>query len=151
MLLEMKSTVEGCRALIYHTVRLADEATVLRAKDAEAAEGLMDYYGLLIPLVKAHVSDMAVHVASLAVQVHGGAGYTADFPAEQYLRDARIFPIYEGTNGIQALDLVGRKLMQGGGALIGRFTAEIAEFAKTLEKRKGHQVVIWKKIPWGTV
>lgn len=139
MLLEMKATVEGCRALIYHTVRLADEATTLRAKDAEGAEGLMDYYGLLIPLVKAHVSDMAVHVASIAVQVHGGAGYTADFPAEQYLRDARIFPIYEGTNGIQALDLVGRKLMQSGGALIGRFTTEIAEFVKSLKKRKGYE------------
>ncbi|NIP73222.1 MAG: acyl-CoA dehydrogenase, partial [Gammaproteobacteria bacterium] len=67
---------------------------------------------LFIPLVKSFVSDMGVHVTSLAVQVYGGAGYTADYPAEQYLRDARIFPIYEGTNGIQALDLVGRKLSQ---------------------------------------
>lgn len=139
MLLEMKSTVEGCRLLIYYTVRLSDEATTIKAGDPEGAQALMDYFGLLIPLVKAHVSDMAVHVASLALQVHGGVGYSADFPAEQYLRDARIFPIYEGTNGVQALDLVGRKLMQGGGAVIGRFTNDMGEFVKSLEKRKGYE------------
>ena len=139
MLLEMKSIVEGCRALIYYTVRLTDEATVLRRTDSEGADALMDYSGLLIPLLKAHVSDMAVHVASLALQVHGGAGYTADFPAELYMRDARIFPIYEGTNGIQALDLVGRKLMQGGGAVIGRFSNDMNEFLRILDKRKGFE------------
>ncbi|MCH7477380.1 MAG: acyl-CoA dehydrogenase C-terminal domain-containing protein, partial [SAR324 cluster bacterium] len=105
----------------------------------EEAAGLQDYFSLFIPLAKAFVSDTAVQVASLAIQVHGGAGYTKDFPAEQYLRDARIFPIYEGTNGIQALDLVGRKLAQNGGAEIGRFTKETAEFLKTLEAHKGYE------------
>ena len=139
MLLEMKSIVEGCRALIYHTVRIMDEANALRKKDPDGANQLNDYFGLFIPLAKSFVSDMALHVTSLALQVHGGAGYTADFPAEQYMRDARIFPVYEGTNGIQALDLVGRKLSQDGGALIGRFTGEMAEFVKALEGRGGYE------------
>ena len=139
MLMEMKSIVEGCRALIYFTVRLGDQAAVLRQENAEEADAANDYLGLFVPLVKGFASDMAVHVTSLAVQVHGGAGYTGDYPVEQYLRDARVFPIYEGTNGIQALDLVGRKLMQNGGALIGRFSQETGEFIETLKGREGYQ------------
>ncbi len=130
MLLEMKAIVEGCRALIYHTVRLRDRA---RMAQGEAAEALEDDYSLYIPLVKAHVSDMAVHVTSTALQVYGGAGYTQDYPAEQYLRDARIFPIYEGTNGIQALDLVGRKLGQHQGALVQRFGKEVHQAVKAVQ------------------
>ncbi len=133
MLLEMKATVEGCRALIYHSVWQQDQAALLRKSNPEEAEALNDYFGLFIPLVKAFVSDVAVQVCSTAVQVFGGAGYTGDYPAEQYLRDSRIFPIYEGTNGIQAMDLVGRKLTQNGGALIGRFTQETAAFAEQLK------------------
>jgi alkylation response protein AidB-like acyl-CoA dehydrogenase len=136
MLLEMKAIVEGCRALLFHTVRLHDQA--LQA-EGQAREALEDYFSLFIPLVKAHVSDMAVHVTSLGMQVYGGAGYTADFPAEQYLRDARIFPIYEGTNGIQALDLVGRKLGQNQGALVGRLGKEVHAFAKALAKQGGYE------------
>jgi hypothetical protein len=138
MLLEMKATVEGCRALIYHAVRLTDEAEVLRAKGDEGYQDAQDYLGLYIPLVKAHVSDSAVAVSNMALQVYGGAGYTADFPAEQYVRDSRIFPIYEGTNGIQALDLVGRKLTQNGGALIGRFSKEMGEFSAALSARDSY-------------
>jgi alkylation response protein AidB-like acyl-CoA dehydrogenase len=132
MLLEMKAIVEGCRALMYHTVRMVDQATALSGADAEALE---DYFGLFIPLVKAHISDMAVHVTSLALQVYGGAGYTGDYPAEQYYRDARIFPIYEGTNGIQALDLVGRKLGQHQGALVQRFGKDVHATVKALGGR----------------
>ncbi|MEE8395865.1 MAG: acyl-CoA dehydrogenase family protein, partial [bacterium] len=99
MLLEMKSTVEGCRALIFHTLAQRDRSRALKETDPKKAGELNDYFGLFIPLVKGHVSDMSVHVASLAMQVYGGAGYTGDYPAEQYLRDARIFPVYEGTNG----------------------------------------------------
>ena len=139
MLLEMKALVEGCRALIYFTVQLQDRVAALANAKREEAAGLHEYFALFIPLVKSFVSDTAVQVASLAIQVYGGAGYTKDFPAEQYLRDARIFPIYEGTNGIQALDLVGRKLAQNGGAEIGRFTKENAEFLKILEARKGYE------------
>ncbi len=135
MLMEMKCLTEGCRALIYSAVRMMDEATTLKAagKRPEADE-LEDYMGLFIPLVKSFVSDTAVRISSLAVQVYGGHGYLRDHPVEQYFRDARIFPIYEGTNGIQALDLVGRKLGSGGGKLIGRFGQECNAFVEVLKK-----------------
>jgi alkylation response protein AidB-like acyl-CoA dehydrogenase len=137
MLLEMKSTVEGCRALVYYAVRMLDESRTLNG-DAERT-ALEDYFDLYIPLLKAHVSDMAVHVTSLGLQVYGGAGYTADFPAEQYFRDSRIFPVYEGTNGIQALDLVGRKLGQHQGALVQRFGKDVHAVVKMLKARKGFE------------
>ena len=139
MLLEMKSRVEGCRALLYSVVRMVDEASTLEKNDPEAAEALQDYLGLFIPLVKAHISDESVAVSSLGLQVFGGAGYTKDFPAEQYYRDSRIFPIYEGTNGIQALDLVGRKLAQSGGALMQRFVKELGELAGDLSGREEYK------------
>jgi hypothetical protein len=137
MLLEMKAIVEGCRALIFRVVRLYDQAKIMGK--GEEADAQQDYFGLLIPLVKAHISDMAVHVTSLAVQVYGGAGYTNDFPAEQYMRDSRIFPIYEGTNGIQALDLVGRKLGQNQGAQVARFGKDVHRTTKALKGREGFE------------
>jgi hypothetical protein len=138
MLMEMKSLVEGCRALIYSSVKMQDEAAQLRAaKSPEAAE-VSEYMGLFIPLVKGFVSDAALRVASTALQVYGGHGYLQDHPVEQYFRDARIFPIYEGTNGIQALDLVGRKLGAGGGKYIGRFIKECGDLADTLKARPDH-------------
>ena len=136
MLLEMKARVEGGRALLYFTQRLSDEAKTLSAAGgakAEQAAGELAYQDLFIPLVKAHLSDMSVDVTSLALQVFGGAGYTADFPAEQYYRDSRIFPIYEGTNGIQSMDLVGRKLMAAGGAPVQRFAKEIGDLVDSLQ------------------
>jgi len=139
MLLEMKALVEGCRRLIYYVAGLNDQATAQRAEDGQGAEELEEYAGLFIPLVKAFCSDTAVHVTSLGLQVFGGAGYTAEFPAELYFRDARIFPIYEGTNGIQALDLVARKLSQKGGAHVRRFIKETQAFVGTLQEHPGFE------------
>ncbi|MDH4226074.1 MAG: acyl-CoA dehydrogenase, partial [Deltaproteobacteria bacterium] len=138
MLMEMKCQVEGCRALMYFAQRLMDQATVEAVSDKPKAQTTMDYFALFIPLVKAHLSDVAVQVTSTAMQVYGGAGYTNDYPAEQYLRDARIFPIYEGTNGIQAMDLVGRKLAHNGGAEVARFSKEVAGFATQLKTVGGY-------------
>ena len=84
--------------------------------------------GLITPVLKAYLTDKGFHVASLAMQVHGGSGYTEHFPASQYLRDARITMIYEGANGIQALDLVGRKLPANGGRAIMSWFADIDAF-----------------------
>jgi hypothetical protein len=148
MLLEMKCLTEGCRALIYSAVRRLDESTTLKAAGKrEEADENEEYMSLFIPLVKSFVSDTAVRIASLAVQVYGGHGYLRDHPVEQYLRDARIFPIYEGTNGIQALDLVGRKLGSGGGKFIGRFVKECNDFAAALKQRGGYdaEVAIFSK------
>jgi alkylation response protein AidB-like acyl-CoA dehydrogenase len=138
MLLEMKAQVEGCRALLYHAVRLEDQARAAEASDASRATSLRDDLVLLIPLAKAHLSDVAVQVSSTALQVFGGAGYTRDFPAEQYYRDARIFPIYEGTNGIQAIDLVGRKLMAAGGAPLQRLIQKVSGSVERLKSADGY-------------
>ncbi len=115
MLLEMKAKVEGIRALIVKLAMHQDRATALAGKNDEVEAYHRGQVELLTPIVKAYASDQAFRVCELAVQVHGGVGYCQDYPVEQYLRDSKIFSIYEGTNHIQALDLVGRKLGQAGG------------------------------------
>lgn len=111
MLLRMKAQTQAARALVYYAMAQVD-----RAKAGQAgAQALLD---LLTPLAKAHATDLGNEVASLGIQVHGGMGYIEETGAAQHFRDARITPIYEGTNGIQAADLVGRKLnMDNGGTL----------------------------------
>jgi hypothetical protein len=89
--------------------------------------------GVFTPLVKAWCTDGAVEIASTAIQVHGGAGYIEETGIAQHLRDARITPIYEGTNGIQALDLVRRKLAGDSGLAIGAMVEEMRQFDAVLE------------------
>ncbi len=123
MLLRMKAQTQAARALVYYAFGQLDRA---RAGDAEADKRVE----LLTPLAKAHGTDLGNEVASLGVQVHGGMGYIEETGAAQHFRDARITPIYEGTNGIQAADLVGRKLsMDNGGTLLG-LLAEMREDAE---------------------
>src|SRR5205085_4350682 len=118
--------------------------------DETARQKADDLLGLLTPVGKAYLTDRGFAIASDAMQVHGGSGFTEHFPASQYLRDSRIAMIYEGTNGIQALDLVGRKLASKGGravmAFFGELEAYIAEnesdevmkpYIDTLSKAKG--------------
>ncbi len=118
MLLRMKALTQAARALTYYTAGQTDRATL----GDEAARARAD---LLTPLVKAFGTDVGVEVTSLAVQVHGGMGYVEETGAAQHYRDARISPIYEGTNGIQAADLVGRKLDLQGGAALSALLADI--------------------------
>ena len=123
MLLRMKALTQAARALTYYCAGQTDRA--LRGDEAARARA-----DLLTPLVKAYGTDVGVEVTSLAVQVHGGMGYIEETGAAQHYRDARISPIYEGTNGIQAADLVGRKLaMEGGGVLAGLLADIRAEAA----------------------
>ena len=107
--MDQKSFVEGARALTYWGASLIDRSH--RMGDA-AAEGLVS---LLIPVIKGFQTDMGFQMAVQAQQIWGGHGYIEDNPASQFVRDARIAMIYEGANGVQALDLVGRKLAQDGG------------------------------------
>jgi alkylation response protein AidB-like acyl-CoA dehydrogenase len=108
MLLTMKVYVEGMRSLLYYIGMLSDKIIVADNDEEKAKyQGIID---LLIPLAKGYVSDRAFDVCNLGVQVYGGYGYIKEYPMEQLLRDCRITPIYEGTNGIQAMDLLGRKL-----------------------------------------
>ena len=119
MLLRSKSLVEGMRALLLDTSMHVDLAHGAATKDER--ETADEFVQLMTPIVKAMGTDIGFEVAHWAVQVHGGVGYCKDYPVEQFLRDARITQIYEGTNGIQALDLVGRKMAMGYGRYLRRF------------------------------
>ncbi len=123
MLMTMRAQIEAARGLIL-TAGAALDASHRHADEAVRARmrGRVD---LLTPIVKAWLTDLGVEVSSLAVQVHGGMGYIEDCPAAQHFRDARITPIYEGTNGIQALDLVGRKMRTAQGELPWELFAEL--------------------------
>jgi alkylation response protein AidB-like acyl-CoA dehydrogenase len=130
MLLDMKSRVEGLRALaVKLTMHIDRQVAIERTggdkTQAEYHQGQVD---LLVPLLKSYGSDQAFQICATAIQVYGGAGFLRDWPVEQYCRDSKIFSIYEGTNHIQAMDLVGRKLMQRGGANVQAFTKDISTF-----------------------
>lgn len=108
MLLTMKAYVEGMRSLLYYVGNCDDRLHIADSEeDKDKYQGIVD---LLIPIAKGYVSDRAFDVCNLGVQIFGGYGYIKEYPMEQLLRDCRITPIYEGTNGIQAMDLLGRKL-----------------------------------------
>jgi alkylation response protein AidB-like acyl-CoA dehydrogenase len=128
MLLDMKARTEGIRALAVKLSCHGDAQRALAGKDDQAAAYHQGQVDLLVPLVKAYGSDQGFRVCETAIQVYGGAGYTRDYPVEQYCRDAKIFSIYEGTNHIQAMDLVGRKLGQAGGANLQAFLADVGKF-----------------------
>ncbi len=115
MLLSAKAYTEAMRALLYQTAIFEDLA---RTTEGEDHERYASYVDVLTPVCKAWASDWGVQVGLWCMQVYGGYGYTKEYPVEQYVRDAEIATIYEGTNGIQALDFVGRKLRLRGGAAI---------------------------------
>ncbi len=129
-LLEMKARVEGIRSLIVLIASHADRAAYYQGKDDEKVAYHKGQVELLTPIVKAYASDQAFRVAEIALQVHGGAGYIHDYGVEQDLRDSKIFSIYEGTNHIQAMDLVARKLGQKGGANTQALVGEIQAFCE---------------------
>ncbi len=134
MLLEMKSKVEGIRALILKLTIHQDRAEALKGKDDQSAAYHDGQVELLTPLVKAYSSEQAFRVAEMAIQVHGGAGYIAEYPVEQACRDSKVFTIYEGTTHIQALDLVGRKLGQAGGKHAQEFFADVGKFVAEMRE-----------------
>ncbi len=127
MLLTMKSYTEGMRSLLCYIAHLEDQKKVSEAgREKERYQNLIE---ILTPVGKGYVTDRAVEVCNLAVQVFGGYGYTSEFPVEQLLRDVRITTIYEGTNGIQAMDFLGRKLQMKN---MGLFLDLINEIKTTL-------------------
>lgn len=137
MLLTMKAYTEGARSLIYYVGNCEDKKHLAESEaEKEKYQNLID---VLIPVAKGYISDRAVEMCSIGIQVFGGYGYCADYPVEQLLRDVRITPIYEGTNGIQAMDLMGRKLGMKKGKLfidlMGEIQKVIAE-GKALERTK---------------
>lgn len=141
MLLTGKAFTEGARALAYWAGMNLDIAH--HHEDAGERQKADDLVALLTPVLKAYLTDMGTHVASLAVQVHGGHGYIWEYGVEQYMRDAKIAEIYEGTNGIQALDLVGRKMGQGYGRLLRRLFHPIQEFIEEHQADEAMQEFIF--------
>ena len=129
MLLDMKARVEGLRALIAKLAFHNDRATVAQHGGGDGnASYHLGQVELLTPLVKAYGSDQAFRICETAIQTLGGVGYTSDYGIEQYCRDAKIFSIYEGTNHIQAMDLVGRKLGMAGGANLQAYLTDVQNF-----------------------
>ncbi len=125
MLMEMKAFNEAARALVLWGALQVDISR--RAQTEEEREAASDLLGILTPVIKGYLTDQGFKAAVDAQQVHGGHGYIREWGMEQFVRDARIAQIYEGTNGIQALDLVGRKLGQNGGRAIQAFFKLLGE------------------------
>ncbi|AHG44301.1 acyl-CoA dehydrogenase [Rhizobium leguminosarum bv. trifolii CB782] len=130
MLLTMKALTQGARAISYSCAHAIDMSH--RAGDSN--RHWQERAALLTPIAKSFSTDAGVDVASLGIQVHGGMGFIEETGAARYLRDARIAPIYEGTNGIQAIDLVTRKLTLSGGDQVRGFIAELKEIADSVRR-----------------
>ncbi|MFL5297204.1 MAG: acyl-CoA dehydrogenase C-terminal domain-containing protein, partial [Phenylobacterium sp.] len=135
MLMDARAIIEGGRAFLFWTALHGDLAHA--SPDEAVQQKGRDYMALLTPVVKAFLTDRGFLVCSDAMQIHGGSGFTEHFPVSQYLRDVRIALIYEGTNGVQALDLVGRKLAADGGRAVMSFFAEVDGFVGENEADAG--------------
>ncbi len=136
MLLSMKAYVDAMRSLIYYVGYCEDMKEMSGSEEErDRYQGIID---VLIPICKGYCTDRAVDVCNTGIQVYGGYGYTREYPQEQLLRDCRITPIYEGTNGIQAMDLLGRKLgLKKGQAIMDL----MAEMQKTIKAGKDLEMV----------
>ncbi|OZB17450.1 MAG: acyl-CoA dehydrogenase, partial [Marinobacter sp. 34-60-7] len=128
MLLTQKAVAEGARALIYLTAQQAD--IVQRGKTEEERKAADESLGFLTPIAKAFLTEIGYEAANLGMQVYGGHGFIAEWGMEQNVRDARIGMIYEGTTGIQALDLLGRKVLMTQGESLKGFTKQVHVFCK---------------------
>ncbi len=134
MLLTQRAYVHGMRALMYKTARYADlMMNGEEGPEKDLATGIIE---LLTPICKGYGTDIAFEVTRLAIQTLGGYGFISEYPCEQHMRDTKIFSIYEGTNGIQAMDLVGRKMGMKKGAV---FMAFVGELQSYLAKAKEHE------------
>jgi len=141
MLLISKSVTEGSRALAYWVGMALDNSE--KNPDHDAREQAEDLVALMTPILKAYQTDMGFEIANHAIQIHGGHGYIWEYGVEQYARDARIAQIYEGTNGIQALDLVGRKMGVGFGRLLRRFFHPVSDFIEQNQSDEAMQEFVF--------
>jgi alkylation response protein AidB-like acyl-CoA dehydrogenase len=131
MLMTMKANIEAMRALLYITAASIDRSRY--HPDEQERERHAELLALLTPVAKAWPTDRGVELTSLGIQIHGGMGYVEETGAAQHWRDSRIAPIYEGTNGIQAIDLVLRKIPMRGGEVVREFFAEITDLEAALD------------------
>ncbi|MDP7142085.1 MAG: acyl-CoA dehydrogenase C-terminal domain-containing protein [Alphaproteobacteria bacterium] len=141
MLMTGKAFTEGARALSYWVGMQLDISE--KHPDPAKREEAEELVALLTPIIKAYQTDMGSDVANMAVQVHGGHGFIWEYGVEQYVRDARIAQIYEGTNGIQALDLVGRKMSKKYGRLLRRFFHPLAAYIEKTQSDEALQEFVF--------
>jgi alkylation response protein AidB-like acyl-CoA dehydrogenase len=144
MLLTMRAQIEALRCLAYLNAESIDLAT--RHPDADVRTARQELADLLTPITKGWGTDLGNELTSLALQVHGGMGYIEEAGVAQHYRDIRIAAVYEGTNGIQAMDLVGRKLPMRGGGVIADFLAGIEVTAGEMSSAEGDQAAIGKRL-----
>jgi hypothetical protein len=143
MLMTMRAYTEGCRAMALVAAAAYDAAD--RHPDAEVRKQNAAFYEFMVPLVKGYSTEMSLDVASLGVQVHGGMGFIEETGAAQYLRDAKILTIYEGTTAIQANDLVGRKTARDGGQVAKAIAQQVAATEAALAKRDSAAAKVMQK------
>lgn len=136
-----KAGVEGIRALAYWVGMELDISH--KHPDEARRQEAEDFVALMTPIIKAYGTDMGLEIANHAVQIHGGSGYCVEYGVEQYVRDIRIALIYEGTNGIQALDLVGRKMGQNMGRLLRRFFHPCQKFIEDNQSNEDLQQMVF--------
>ena len=150
MLISSKAVVEGGMGLILYSSLLLDQSTTAETQD-ERAEALL-LLGVLTPIAKAWPSTWCLRADDWALQIHGGYGYTREYPVEQFYRDNRLNPIHEGTDGIQAVDLIGRKLRQENGAGLALLEARIratVDSAPTSLSNEADAVCTWMERAFG--
>lgn len=145
MLLTQKAFAEGGRSMIYHAARYADKMTeAMHAGDHDEAEKWDDKLGFYTPILKGFLTERGIEAANLGMQVYGGHGYIKEWGMEQIARDARIATLYEGTTGVQALDLLGRKvLIQSKGKLVRDYTANIMKWCSEYALDKDMRKFVW--------
>jgi hypothetical protein len=130
MLMRQKAWAEGMRALVLYTATIQDQVEISAHTDGKPDDMLVRLNDLLLPIVKGYGSEKAYELLATSLQVFGGSGFTQDYPIEQYIRDAKIDTLYEGTTTIQGMDLFFRKIVRDQGQALGKLAAEITEFAK---------------------
>ena len=146
MLLTQKAIAEGGRAMVYFAAQLADNMSVgIVNGDKETYDFWDDKLGFYTPILKGVLTELGLEAANLGMQVFGGHGYIKEHGMEQYARDARIATLYEGTTGIQGLDLLGRKVLLGSkGKVVREFTADIAKFCRDNVTNKAMRPFVWE-------
>ena len=140
MLMAQKAYIEGMRALAYWVGMLIDIED--RHPDAARREEATDLVALMTPVIKAFCTDVGFEITNLALQCFGGHGYIREYGMEQFVRDARIAQIYEGTNGVQAMDLLGRKVPDGNGRMVRRFVSIVERDLAEAESRPALRVMV---------
>ena len=130
MLMRQKAWAEGMRALVMYTASIQDQIEISAHGGGEVDDRAVRLNDLLLPIVKGYGSEKAYELLATSLQIFGGSGFTQDYPIEQYIRDAKIDTLYEGTTTIQGMDLFFRKIVRDQGQALGALTAQIQEFTK---------------------